>query len=1252
MNDKKNLGELNQKVILQAVFSNPEPQQRMKTPPRSPRSGAAPVDKSRIPIFLPAGIFLSMLAFLVVSDRISDSDPSAFEPAAVAEPPELSLAPASSAREIQPGRDDRSERLGAAIRAAMTAAMSPQPSQPAAMTPLTDGSDVPPDLLYQGAPLPPERLAALNRLRWQVPGKRLDWRTAAEKPVVTYLQGRRLEPAADAAEPGRTLAETTAVRFLRKNEVLLGAGDADTSWRLIRETEDDLGYTQVRFSQYWQGLEVWPGAAMLQTAPGGDLTLLTAAYSPEPVIDPHPQVPADVAREVARRDNGLMTPRDAVGAAELFIYAPLDSEPRLAWRVPLDAPPVLRSEIFVDARDASVIERMPLVVSTGVAGSGIDLNGQTRTLNLWQAGPNVFLPIDTSKTMYHPASQPPNLANSRGVIAVLDLQNSSQINPAAAVHITAGSANGPWNPHAVSASASLSMVYDYFLDRFGRNSADGMGGSMIALVNLNQSNAFADPQTQTLIFGNQDKYAEALDVVAHEMAHAVISTTSQLVYRFQSGALNESFADILGEGCEAHYNGGEPDWLMGTELSVQLRSMSDPASKIAFGTTPYPDRMSRFINLNADQDKGGVHINSSIVNHAFYQLAVGFDGAIGFDDALQIFFRAVTTKLNANSQFIDCRLACVQSAVELFGAGSTQALKTAEAFDFVEIFDQQATPSPVPTPAVDAPDSTLFVFPSGGAAFIGRREAQFGDPGAGVFLGAGGQQTQAMAFKKLAVRGDGAFGVYIRPDADGAIINTQTGEPTPFGMAGQFDSAAISADGNIQAYVLRDGSGNPDNRIYIFDQAANQSETYTVTQPLTDQTGAATSASVLFVDALALSADGRFVFYDALNRLSFPGGGFIDSWSISFIDREAGTIQNLISPIPGVNMGNPSLGQTRAELVTFDVVDANGVTFIHVANLATGALQPLTTLAGGFPVAPGWPGYSGDDTAVVYTNYFFNGSQWIPYLESQPVQSDGVSANGAPFAWLSGSSPQLGLIYRRGAWQGPPTLTVTATEPEGGDPNDGGTFLVSRSVATVGDTAFSFVLTGSAAPGEIYQQIPFSATIPAGQTSVSVPVTLVDGSAVAGTQTVIMTLSEGLGYHLGNPGSAALLITGDEPQTFAEWAALYQIGPTDFGGDPDGDGIPNLIEYALGTNPRAHDPPDTIRLIIEDDHAVLEVTRNGKPADVELVVQVSGTLSGPWASGAPETTALVDTTTMLRVRDNSPVSGKKTRFLRLMATKP
>ena len=115
-----------------------------------------------------------------------------------------------------------------------------------------------------------------------------------------------------------------------------------------------------------------------------------------------------------------------------------------------------------------------------------------------------------------------------------------------------------------------------------------------------------------------DFLSGALDIVAHELTHGVTEYTSNLIYRNESGALNEAFSDIMGTSVEFFFQPAGsgplqrrlPDRRGRRSGPGGLRSMANPG---AFGD---PDHYSkRFLGTD---DNGGVHINSGIANHAFY----------------------------------------------------------------------------------------------------------------------------------------------------------------------------------------------------------------------------------------------------------------------------------------------------------------------------------------------------------------------------------------------------------------------------------------------------------------------------------------------------------------------------------------------------------------------------------------------------------------------------------------------------------
>ena len=86
----------------------------------------------------------------------------------------------------------------------------------------------------------------------------------------------------------------------------------------------------------------------------------------------------------------------------------------------------------------------------------------------------------------------------------------------------------------------------------------------------------------------------AIDVVAHELTHGVTEYTSNLIYRNESGALNEAFSDIMGTSVEFFFQPAgtgelKADYLVGEDVVTPggLRSMENPQ---AYGD---PDHYSR-----------------------------------------------------------------------------------------------------------------------------------------------------------------------------------------------------------------------------------------------------------------------------------------------------------------------------------------------------------------------------------------------------------------------------------------------------------------------------------------------------------------------------------------------------------------------------------------------------------------------------------------------------------------------------------
>jgi len=858
-----------------------------------------------------------------------------------------------------------------------------------------------------------EQELGLARLRHSAPG-RVDLRVRREALTPRMLRGRQLQRAAGA---GAERSRRTARAFLATNRELLRIDDPDGELVLRKEQRDELGRTHLRFQQRYRGLRVWPAELIVHLDPAGNVDLMNGAYVETPRSVPtRASLSAADSVELARKQvpDGESAP---TSTPELFLYAPGDTQTRLAWDVLVEASFTSHWRVVIDARSGVSLMAYNTVMSENVSGSGRDLGNQTQAFNVWQEGGTHFL-VDTSRPMYDPTSDPPQPNVTRGAIIITDAANQPPTDDVKQIpelgFVTSDNPSSGWLADGVSAMTNLGHVYEYFRTVHDRNSLDGSGGSLLAAVRIgaNFQNAFYMSEQNLMAFGDGEPYAAALDVVAHELSHGVTFHSANLVYKDEPGALNESFSDVFGESVEAQVR-GSADWLIGSApLSTPLRNMQNPGSIVIPGlNVPYPAKYSDYIQTS--QDNGGVHLNSSIPNVAFYQLAEGLPNAVGIAKAEKIFYRGLTVHLSANSQFIDARLACVQAAEELYSAGSAEAQATAAAFDSVEIFDGAASEEPTEFPSVDGPDATLFLrsfFDFDTFEYydlLARQEPPVDDPLGGVLSFFDARTTRP------SVTGDGSLAAYVDAWDDLCLIVTDgsTQMPSCLGFNGLISSVAMSPDGNRYGFVLLDVFGDPDNVITVIDLRLPEGQGTFVYELLAPAFDGQSVASVRFADAMDFSSDGRLLIYDALNQIQFLGGGVVDIWSLYALDTETGATFTIVPPIEGLDIGFPALSQTSDNFVTFEVQDQDtGESYVYAGNLDTGDFNQVGYNASGFAA----PSFTGDDSGIVYS--WFDGctTETCYALVHQSLQTDRITAAGDATFWIDDA--YFGVVYRRGTF--------------------------------------------------------------------------------------------------------------------------------------------------------------------------------------------------------------------------------------------
>ncbi|RAZ81114.1 peptidase M4 family protein [Planococcus halotolerans] len=483
---------------------------------------------------------------------------------------------------------------------------------------------------------------------------------------------------------------SNALDYLEENEKKTGLKNPKKNLKQKETEKDSLGMTHVRFSQTINGVPVEGAEVVVHYSENDELVSVNGSHFPgveEEAIDTTPSESVMKAVQAAKKAVEAPEQLEYNPVSELVVY-PFDGENHLAYKVNVNFLGEKPGNwfVFVNANSGEVIDQYNAImhaddihqsVGTGVLGD----QRKIHTTKENQSGQGTVFSLSDE--------------SHEGLEGIYTFDaNDGEI----MTHHSASWKDEYLRP-GVDAHYNSEQVYEYFHDEHDRNSLDDNGMAIISYVHYgdNYNNAFWNGRQMT--YGDGDglfmvPLSAGLDVAAHEMTHGVISNSANLQYRFQSGALNESFADIFGTLVDAD------DWEVGEDIMgpdakedgrVSLRSLSDPskypvnADYVPYGNGEgkYPSHMDEFYDLPRSLDNGGVHINSSITNHAAYLIGE----EIGKEKLGQIFYRTLTVYLTPTSNFSDARKAAIQSAVDLYGEGSAEAAATADGFDSVGIYE-------------------------------------------------------------------------------------------------------------------------------------------------------------------------------------------------------------------------------------------------------------------------------------------------------------------------------------------------------------------------------------------------------------------------------------------------------------------------------------------------------------------------------------------------------------------------------------
>ena len=238
------------------------------------------------------------------------------------------------------------------------------------------------------------------------------------------------------------------------------------------------------------------------------------------------------------------------------------------------------------------------------------------------------------------------------------------------------------------------LIYNYFKKSHGRESIDNSGMQINSVVNFGDdsfTNAAWIADKKIMVYGNGgdiplrngsllrlNDFASSLDVAAHEVTHGVTSSTANLQYISESGALNESYSDVFAK-LISFQNGKLQEWKLGRDLFKEgnqiVRNMEEPE------IGHYKNFRYKGAVCTGENDHCGVHDNSGIPNRAAVLLAQ----KIGLNNLGILYFTVLTQMLKPTSDFKEAKAQTEVACTKVFAPGTVDCSAITKSFEEVGI---------------------------------------------------------------------------------------------------------------------------------------------------------------------------------------------------------------------------------------------------------------------------------------------------------------------------------------------------------------------------------------------------------------------------------------------------------------------------------------------------------------------------------------------------------------------------------------
>lgn len=474
--------------------------------------------------------------------------------------------------------------------------------------------------------------------------------------------------------------------FLETNKAVIGLRDVTGELLPVSVDKDSIGKTHVRYRQQYKGILVVGGEVSVHLDKYNQVYAVSTMFTPMQPVELKSRIPARKAQVIAAsamtNDFHLLSKPVVYSTSQVVYQGGIienlsDARPHLAWEIQIRSGNPGSSHAdenyYIDAISGKILKHLSNI----------------RYLNrrIYDCTPLLWSDYCWINKRFTDPPHYPDYVFGRGEGKLV-----RGVNP-------------------VYGQAQVDYMYDlvpdinaYYQLKFLRDGPNGYGGTraqpdaQYTDINTYQE---ASPRWQNCPNATYTRgvlgfcsNSLTLDTIGHEYAHAVPYVKfGGLFYEGESGAVEENFADIMGESLEKHMT-GLVDWVSPTGTINQPiglpRNLADPPSTLTSKGRPHPDRVFS-PDYICDDLRHAVHTNSTVMSKAFFLMAQGgqFNGCtiqpVGFDAIEQIIFRAMAQYYVSSESFYQAFLHVLQSCSDLYGSDSTICANARRALQAVEV---------------------------------------------------------------------------------------------------------------------------------------------------------------------------------------------------------------------------------------------------------------------------------------------------------------------------------------------------------------------------------------------------------------------------------------------------------------------------------------------------------------------------------------------------------------------------------------